>query len=127
MGGFAILKDVPKTLVYRLAHWRNLQQEIIPPGIISRAPSAELAEGQVDQDSLPPYEVLDEILYRLIELKQSSEAIVQAGFDETTVQRISRLLKFNEYKRRQTAPGPRISEGAFGLDWRYPLAHGFKY
>ncbi len=127
VGGFAILKDVPKTLVYRLAHWRNQQQEIIPPGIISRAPSAELAEGQVDQDSLPPYEVLDEILYRLIELKQSSGAIVQAGFDEATVQRISRLLKFNEYKRRQTAPGPRISEGAFGLDWRYPLAHGFKY
>lgn len=127
VGGFAILKDIPKTLVYRLAHWRNQQQEIIPPGIISRAPSAELAEGQVDQDSLPPYDVLDEILYRLIDLKQSSEAIVEAGFDEATVQRIGRLLKFNEYKRRQTAPGPRISEGSFGLDWRYPLAHGFKY
>ena len=127
VGGFAILKDVPKTMVYRLAKWRNIKQEIIPLGIITRPPSAELAEGQVDQDSLPEYDVLDDILYRLIELKQSSAEIIQAGFDADTVNKISRLLKFNEYKRRQTAPGPRISEGAFALDWRYPLSHGFSY
>lgn len=126
VGGFAILKDIPKTLVYRLAEWRNQQSEIIPRGIITRPPSAELAEGQVDQDSLPAYDILDEILYRLIELKQSSEEIIQSGFAAETVNTISRLLKLNEYKRRQTAPGPRISEGAFGLDWRYPLSHGFK-
>lgn len=127
VGGFAVLKDVPKTLVYRLAKWRNLQEEIIPIGIITRPPSAELAEGQVDQDSLPEYDILDEILYRLIELKQSSADIARAGFDADTVDRISRLLKFNEYKRYQTAPGPRISEGAFALDWCYPLSHGFNY
>ena len=127
VGGFAVLKDVPKTLVYRLAKWRNTQEEIIPTGIITRPPSAELAEGQVDQDSLPEYDILDEILYRLIELKHSSADIIQAGFDSDTVNKISRLLKFNEYKRRQTAPGPRISEGAFALDWCYPLSHGFKY
>lgn len=127
VGGFAILKDVPKTLVYRLAEWRNQQKEIIPIGIITRPPSAELAEGQVDQDSLPEYDILDDVLYRLMELKQSSEEIIQAGFDAATVHKISRLLKFNEYKRRQTAPGPRISEGAFGLDWQYPLSHGFKF
>lgn len=127
VGGFAVLKDVPKTLVYRLAKWRNSQYEIIPIEIITRPPSAELAEGQVDQDSLPEYDILDEVLYRLIELKQSSDAIIQAGFDADTVNKISRLLKLNEYKRRQTAPGPRISEGAFALDWRYPLSHGFKY
>lgn len=127
VGGFAVLKDVPKTLVYRLAKWRNTQEEIIPTGIITRPPSAELAEGQVDQDSLPEYDILDDILYRLIELKHSSADIIQAGFDSDTVNKISRLLKFNEYKRRQTAPGPRISEGAFALDWCYPLSHGFKY
>ena len=127
IGGFAVLKDVPKTLVYRLAKWRNTQEEIIPAGIITRPPSAELAEGQVDQDSLPEYDILDDILYRLIELKHSSADIIQAGFDSDTVNKISRLLKFNEYKRRQTAPGPRISEGAFALDWCYPLSHGFKY
>ncbi|NLA50704.1 MAG: NAD+ synthase [Alcaligenaceae bacterium] len=127
VGGFAVLKDVPKTLVYRLAKWRNSQHEIIPIEIITRPPSAELAEGQVDQDSLPEYDILDDILYRLIELKQSSDDIIQAGFESDTVNKISRLLKFNEYKRRQTAPGPRVSEGAFGLDWRYPLSHGFKY
>ena len=127
VGGFAVLKDVPKTLVYRLAKWRNLQEEIIPIGIVTRPPSAELAEGQVDQDSLPEYDILDEILYRLIELKQSSADIVRVGFDADTVDRISRLLKFNEYKRYQTAPGPRISEGAFALDWCYPLSHGFNY
>lgn len=127
VGGFAVLKDVPKTLVYRLAKWRNTREEIIPTAIITRPPSAELAEGQVDQDSLPEYDILDDILYRLIELKQSSVDIIQAGFDVDTVNKISRLLKFNEYKRRQTAPGPRISEGAFALDWCYPLSHGFKY
>ena len=127
VGGFAVLKDIPKTLVYRLAKWRNTQKEIIPVGIITRPPSAELAEGQVDQDSLPEYDILDEILYRLMELKQSSDDIIQTGFDDDTENKIARLLKFNEYKRRQSAPGPRISEGAFALDWRYPLSHGFKY
>ena len=100
---------------------------MIPVGIITRPPSAELAEGQVDQDSLPEYDILDDILYRLIELKQSSAEIIDAGFDSETVDKISRLLKLNEYKRRQTAPGPRITEGAFGIDWRYPLSHGFKF
>lgn len=127
VGGFAVLKDVTKTLVYRLAKWRNTQEEVIPVGIITRPPSAELAEGQVDQDSLPEYDILDDILYRLIELKQSSAEIIDAGFDSETVDKISRLLKLNEYKRRQTAPGPRITEGAFGIDWRYPLSHGFKF
>ena len=127
VGGFAILKDVPKTLVYRLAKWRNSQQEIIPVGIITRPPSAELADEQVDQDSLPEYDILDDILFRLIELKQSSAEIIQAGHEPATVDKISRLLKFNEYKRFQTAPGPRISQGAFGLDWQCPLSHGFRF
>mgnify|MGYP001134282484 CR=1 FL=1 len=125
-GGYAPLKDVYKTMVYRLARWRNTQDPVIPEEVITRAPSAELRENQTDQDSLPPYEVLDAILKRFIEGEQSQAEIVAAGFDEATVRRIARLVLANEYKRRQSAPGPKISTRAFGRDRRYPITSGWR-
>ncbi|MGE5115573.1 MAG: NAD+ synthase, partial [Betaproteobacteria bacterium] len=126
-GGFAVIKDVAKTLVYRLARWRNAQgpRPVIPERIITRAPSAELRPGQTDQDSLPPYEVLDAVLARYMEEDQSVEEIVAAGFDAEVVQRVTRLIKANEYKRRQAPVGIRITHRAFGRDWRYPITSKF--
>ncbi|SAI71410.1 NAD synthetase [Bordetella ansorpii] len=125
-GGFAVIKDVPKTLVYRLAQWRNTRQEIIPERIITRPPSAELRPDQTDQDSLPPYDVLDGIMARYLEDNESPDDIVAAGYPPAAVEQVVRLIRINEYKRRQAPPGPRITPRAFGRDWRYPVTNGFR-
>ena len=126
-GGFAVIKDVAKTLVYRLARWKNAQgPEVIPDRIITRAPSAELRADQTDQDSLPPYDILDAILALYMEEDQSVDDIVAAGFERTTVERVTRLIKINEYKRRQAPVGIRITHRAFGRDWRYPITSKFR-
>ncbi|HSM94536.1 MAG TPA: NAD+ synthase, partial [Rhizomicrobium sp.] len=125
-GGYAPLKDCYKELVYALARWRNRAGEVVPQAVIERAPSAELRENQTDQDSLPPYEVLDAILDRFVEAEQSQAEIVAAGFDEATVRRVARLVLASEYKRRQAAPGPKISTRAFGRDRRYPISSGWR-
>ncbi len=124
-GGFAPLKDIPKVLVFELANWRNKRQQIIPQRVIDRPPSAELREDQKDEDSLPPYEVLDPILERYIELDQSPAEIIESGFDAEIVKQIVSLVDRNEYKRRQAAPGVKISERAFGRDRRYPITSGY--
>jgi len=124
-GGFDVLKDVPKTLVFRLAEYRNTLGSVIPQRVIDRPPSAELAPDQKDTDSLPPYDILDAILERYVELDQCLEEIVAAGYDEDTVRRVIRLVDRNEYKRRQAAPGVRITRRAFGRDRRYPITSGF--
>ena len=131
-GGFAVIKDVAKTLVYRLALWRNAQaaargeEPPIPERIITRPPSAELRPDQTDQDSLPPYEVLDAILARYMEDDQSIEQIVAAGYNAADVERVTRLIKINEYKRRQAPVGIRITHRGFGRDWRYPITSKFR-
>lgn len=125
-GGFAVLKDVAKTLVYKLARWRNLSGEVIPVRIITRPPSAELREDQTDQDNLPEYDVIDGIIEHYVENNASPSEIVAAGFPPAAVEHIVRLLRTNEYKRKQGPFGPRITERAFGRDWRYPLSNGFR-
>jgi NAD+ synthase (glutamine-hydrolysing) len=125
-GGFAVLKDIPKTLVYRLARWRNAQSQIIPERIITRAPSAELRPDQTDQDSLPAYEVIDSIIEGYIEHNQPSSLLIKSGLEAESVNQITRLLRVNEHKRRQSPPGPKITVRAFGRDWRYPLTNKFK-
>ena len=125
-GGFAPIKDVLKTMVYRLAAWRNRQAPVIPQRVLDRPPSAELRPDQTDQDSLPPYEVLDAILRDYVEEDHSVEELVAAGFDRATVERVARLVIVNEYKRRQAAPGVRITPRAFGRDRRYPITSGFR-
>lgn len=131
-GGFAVIKDLAKTLVYRLSRWRNAQAaaagqvEPIPERIITRPPSAELRPDQTDQDSLPEYDVLDAILERYMELDQSIEEIVAAGFDAADVDKVTRLIKLNEYKRRQAPIGVRITHRSFGRDWRYPITSRFR-
>ena len=124
-GGFDVLKDVPKTLVFRLAEYRNRVTRVIPQRVIDRPPSAELAPDQVDSDSLPPYDVLDVILENYVELDRSAEEIIALGYDAPTVHRVIRLVDMNEYKRRQAPPGVRISRRAFGRDRRYPITSGF--
>ncbi|WP_308387696.1 NAD+ synthase [Acidithiobacillus sp. AMEEHan] len=124
-GGFALIKDCPKTLVYELARYRNEQGEVIPQRVLERAPSAELAPGQTDQDSLPPYDVLDAIIHAYIERSEGRAEIVARGFSAATVERTLRLIDRAEYKRRQAAPGVRISPLAFGKDRRYPISNGF--
>ena len=124
-GGFAPIKDVPKLLVYRLAAYRNSLGRVIPQRVLERAPSAELAPDQKDQDSLPPYEILDPILEAYIEKDLSLEELVAQGFDAETVRRVATLVDRNEYKRRQAPPGVRISTRAFGRDRRYPITSGF--
>ncbi len=125
-GGFDALKDVPKTLVFELARYRNTLGEVIPPTVISRPPSAELAPDQKDEDSLPPYETLDQILALYVEQDYSAEAIISRGFDRATVERVVRLVDVNEYKRRQAPVGVRISQRGFGRDRRYPITSGWK-
>lgn len=120
-GGFALIKDVPKTLVYRLATYRNQISPVIPERIITRAPSAELRANQTDQDSLPAYEILDAIMEAYVEKDLSIEAIIQLGYARADVQRVTRLIDRNEYKRRQAAVGVRITERGFGKDRRYPI------
>ncbi len=124
-GGFAPLKDVFKTLVYRLARYRNRVSPAIPERVITRPPSAELRPDQTDQDSLPPYEILDPILKRYIENDESVAEIAAAGFPASEVRRVARLVDRNEYKRRQAPPGVRITCRAFGRDRRYPITSGF--
>jgi NAD+ synthase (glutamine-hydrolysing) len=127
-GGFAVIKDVAKTLVYRLCHWKNAQAcgEVIPQRILTRPPSAELRPDQTDQDSLPAYDVLDEVIERYMENDQSVEEIVASGLDRAAVERVTRLIKINEYKRRQAPVGIRITHRAFGRDWRYPITSKFR-
>jgi len=143
-GGLAVISDVPKTRVYSLCRWLNVGEignesvgavppgppignEIIPGNIISKAPSAELKPGQIDQDSLPPYDVLDDILQRLIEKHESVKQIVAAGHDEAVVARIVKLVRQAEFKRRQAPPGLKISDRAFGTGWRMPIAKASFY
>lgn len=125
-GGFALIKDVPKTLVFELARWRNGRGEVIPPSTISRPPSAELKPGQRDSDSLPPYDVLDPILERYVERQAGLKDVVAEGFDEATVRRVARMVDRSEYKRRQGAPGVKITPKAFGRDRRMPITNGFR-
>ena len=131
-GGFAVIKDLAKTTVFRLARWRNANDpygtgsEPIPERIITRPPSAELRPDQKDQDSLPPYEVLDAILERYMENDQSIEDIIAAGFERADVERVTRLIKINEYKRRQAPVGIRVTHRSFGKDWRYPITNRFR-
>ncbi|HXE47206.1 MAG TPA: NAD+ synthase [Ramlibacter sp.] len=131
-GGFAVIKDLLKTTVFKLARWRNIHDPYgagispIPERIITRPPSAELRPDQVDQDSLPPYEVLDAILERYMENDQGIEEIIAAGFDRALVERVARLIRVNEYKRRQAPVGIRVTHRSFGKDWRYPITGKFR-
>lgn len=130
-GGFAVIKDLLKTTVFRLARWRNDNDPYgssarpIPERIITRPPSAELRADQIDQDSLPPYEVLDAILQRYMEEDESINSIIEDGFDRAVVERVTRLIKVNEYKRRQAPIGIRVTHRSFGKDWRYPVTNKF--
>ena len=131
-GGFAVIKDLLKTTVFRLARWRNAHDPYgtciapIPERIITRPPSAELKADQTDQDSLPPYAVLDAILQSYMENDESIESIIAAGFDRAVVERVTRLIKINEYKRRQAPVGIRVTHRSFGKDWRYPITSKFR-
>ncbi len=131
-GGFAVIKDLAKTLVFKMALWRNAHDpygtgsQPIPERIITRPPSAELRPDQTDQDSLPPYEVLDAIVDRYMENDQSIETIVAAGFARADVEKVTRLIKINEYKRRQAPVGIRVTHRSFGKDWRYPITNYFR-
>ena len=132
-GGYAPLKDVYKTEVFELARWRNTVGgsaphggAVIPPAVIERPPSAELRANQLDQDSLPPYDVLDAILLRHVDQEQSRDEIVAAGFDGETVDKVLRLVRTSEWKRHQAAPGPKVSRRAFGRERRYPISNGYK-
>ncbi len=126
-GGFSLLKDVPKTLVYKLAEYRNSLSKVIPTRIITRAPSAELRANQTDQDSLPPYEILDAIMQAYVEEDMSRVAIMQLGFTEKDVNRVTNLIDHNEYKRRQAPVGVRITQRGFGKDRRYPITCKLKF
>jgi NAD+ synthase (glutamine-hydrolysing) len=121
-GGLATIADLPKTKVYQLCRWLNREREIIPAHILNKPPSAELRPGQLDQDSLPPYEILDEILDRMIEKYQSKEEISAAGYDPTIVSKVMDLVFKSEFKRKQAPPGLKITDRAFGTGWRMPIA-----
>lgn len=127
-GGYAPLKDLYKTEVFALSKWRNTVggAPVIPPAVIARPPSAELRENQKDQDSLPPYDVLDAILLRHVDQEQSREEIVAAGFAADTVDKVLKLVRVNEWKRHQAAPGPKVSRRAFGRERRYPITNGYR-
>ncbi len=125
-GGLAVISDVPKTMVYRLANWINRDREIIPLSSITKPPSAELRPNQTDQDSLPPYEVLDSILDQYVVYGRSLSDIVQLGFDEPTVKKVIHLIDTNEYKRRQAAPGLKVTTKAFGVGRRFPIAQRYR-
>ncbi|NNF15601.1 MAG: NAD+ synthase [Gammaproteobacteria bacterium] len=125
-GGFAPIKDCSKTMVYRLANYRNTLGPAIPERVITRPPSAELAPDQQDSDTLPPYDILDPILKLFIEADMSVDQIVAEGFDRDIVVRVLAMIRRNEYKRRQAPPGVRVSERAFGRDWRYPITSGYR-
>jgi len=126
-GGFAVLKDVPKTLVYRLARYRNALSQIIPERVITRAPSAELRHDQTDQDSLPPYEILDAVMEAYVQEDMSPKEIVAMGYSREDVLRVVTLIDRNEYKRRQSPVGVRITQRGFGKDRRYPITSKYRY
>jgi NAD+ synthase (glutamine-hydrolysing) len=121
-GGLAVIADVPKTMVFKICHWLNRQQEIIPKDILTKPPSAELRPDQTDQDSLPPYDVLDDILSRIIHKNQSTPDLIESGHDPAVVEQVFKLLHRAEFKRRQAAPGLKITDRAFGTGWRMPIA-----
>lgn len=125
-GGFAVIKDIAKTLVYRISRWRNTVSYAIPERIITRPPSAELKPGQTDQDSLPPYDVLDAIIEAYMEKDLSPRQIIASGYAEADVRRVVRLLKISEYKRRQAPVGIRVTQRGFGKDWRYPITNRYR-
>lgn len=125
-GGFAVIKDIAKTLVYRISRWRNTVSYAIPERIITRPPSAELKPGQTDQDSLPPYEVLDAIVEGYMENDLSPRQIIAQGYAEADVRRVVRLLRISEYKRRQSPVGIRVTQRGFGKDWRYPITNRYR-
>src|SRR5262245_6924990 len=125
-GGLAVISDVPKTMVYRLARWINREREIIPAASITKPPSAELRPNQTDQDSLPPYDVLDAILEAYVVQCRSPQEIIASGFDEATVRRVVHLIDANEYKRRQSAPGLKVTSKAFGVGRRIPIAQKYR-
>ncbi|QYG08670.1 NAD+ synthase [Janthinobacterium sp. PAMC25594] len=124
-GGFAVIKDIAKTLVYRLCAWRNSVSDVIPERILTRGPSAELRADQLDQDSLPPYEILDGIMQLYMEENRPIAEIIEAGYPPADVARVTRLIKINEYKRRQSPVGIRVTHRGFGRDWRYPITSKF--
>jgi NAD+ synthase (glutamine-hydrolysing) len=121
-GGLAVISDVPKTMVYRVARWLNRGRPIIPEAVMTKAPSAELRPNQTDQDALPPYDVLDEILQKHVEKQQSADEIIAQGYDRETVKRIVLMVKTAEFKRKQAAPGIKVTDRAFGTGWRMPIA-----
>ncbi len=123
-GGLAVIADLPKMMVYRVARWRNGRSADIPEAILTKAPSAELRPNQTDQDTLPPYELLDQILELHVEQSQSAEEIVARGFDEATVRRVLRMVRMAEFKRKQAAPVLKVTSRAFGTGWRMPIARG---
>ncbi len=125
-GGFAVIKDVLKTRVYDLAHWRNTLSDVIPQNIITRAPSAELKPDQTDQDTLPPYAVLDAIIEAYMEHDESPREIIMRGYSEADVRKVVGMLRRNEYKRRQAPVGIRVTQRSFGKDWRYPITSGYQ-
>jgi len=125
-GGLAVISDVPKTMIYRLARWINRDKEIIPAASITKPPSAELRPNQTDQDTLPPYEVLDAILEAYVVHGKAAAEIIASGFDEATVKRVVRLIDLNEYKRRQAAPGLKVTSKAFGVGRRIPIAQRYR-
>ena len=124
-GGFAVIKDIAKTLVYRLCAYRNGISSVIPERILTRGPSAELRADQLDQDSLPPYDVLDGIMQLYMEENRPIAEIIEAGYPPADVARVTRLIKINEYKRRQSPVGIRVTHRGFGRDWRYPITSKF--
>jgi NAD+ synthase/NAD+ synthase (glutamine-hydrolysing) len=121
-GGLAVIADLPKTLVYAVSRWRNQLSPAIPEPVLTKAPSAELKPDQKDQDTLPPYDVLDEILRLHIEQNQGADAIVAEGHDPVTVKRVLQMVKNAEFKRKQGAPGLKVTSRAFGTGWRMPIA-----
>ena len=125
-GGLAVISDVPKTMVYRISNWLNRERETIPAASITKPPSAELRPNQTDQDSLPPYDVLDAILEAYVVECRSTAEIIKRGFEEASVRRIVRLIDFNEYKRRQAAPGLKVTTKAFGVGRRIPIAQRYQ-
>lgn len=125
-GGYNPIKDIYKTDIWRIARWRNLQGRMIPERSITKIPTAELKPGQKDSDNLPEYDLLDQILLLHIEGRKSAEEIIALGFDKATVEKVVRLVRVNEFKRRQSCPGPKISSMLFGRDWRFPLTNGFR-
>jgi NAD+ synthase (glutamine-hydrolysing) len=128
VGGFAVIKDVPKTLVYKLSRYRNTLSErlVIPEAVLEKPPSAELRPDQLDQDTLPPYDVLDGILEQYVEHDKSVQEIVGMGYDNATVARVAQMVDRNEYKRRQAPPGVKITPKAFGRDRRMPITNRYR-